>query len=54
MGLDNLIRRMESEEFDLIAVGSAILADPFWVAKIEAGKFEELEDFNPASIAPLV
>ena len=54
MGLDNLIRRMESEEFDLIAVGRAILADPFWAAKIKAGKFEELQDFNPASFAQLV
>lgn len=28
--LDNLVRRLEREEFDLVAVGRAILADPAW------------------------
>lgn len=51
-GLDELVRRLEREEFDLIAVGRAILADPQWAHKIHTGG-EELRDFNPASLAEL-
>jgi 2,4-dienoyl-CoA reductase-like NADH-dependent reductase (Old Yellow Enzyme family) len=43
--LDRLIPRMEREEFDLIAVGRAILGDPRWLTKIRSGNFDALEDF---------
>jgi 2,4-dienoyl-CoA reductase-like NADH-dependent reductase (Old Yellow Enzyme family) len=42
---------MERDEFDLIAVGRVLLTDPDWVAKIEAGKFDDLKGFDPASLA---
>jgi len=35
--LDELTRRMEREEFDLIAVGRALLADPHWASKVVGG-----------------
>lgn len=35
--LDGLIERMERDEFDLIAVGRALLADPNWVEKVRHG-----------------
>jgi 2,4-dienoyl-CoA reductase-like NADH-dependent reductase (Old Yellow Enzyme family) len=35
--LDGLIERMERDEFDLIAVGRALLADPNWVQKVRYG-----------------
>jgi len=54
VGLDGLVRRMEAEEFDLIAVGRAILGDPQWVTKIKTGDTEELKSFDPASLAELV
>lgn len=52
--LENLIDRMEREEFDLIAVGRALLSDPFWATKVRSGDLGSLEDFNPASMRELV
>ncbi|AKI01280.1 NADH:flavin oxidoreductase [Hoeflea sp. IMCC20628] len=54
VGLDGLIKRMEAEEFDLIAVGRAILGDPQWVTKIKTGDTEDLKSFDPSSMAELV
>ena len=51
--LDKLIRRMEAEEFDLIAVGRALLSDPQWVAKVQDGRSEELKGFVAADLAEL-
>ncbi|WP_373355020.1 12-oxophytodienoate reductase [Pseudoroseicyclus sp. CXY001] len=51
--LDGLVRRMEAEEFDLIAVGRALLADPDWAAKVKAGNEAALADFSPAALAEL-
>ena len=52
--LDNLIGRMEREEFDLIAVGRALLTDPNWVGKVKAQEFDALKGFDAASLAALV
>lgn len=52
--LDNLIHRLQREEFDLIAVGRAILSDPHWVTKIRTGDNESLTDFSPAALGELV
>ncbi|KAF1711222.1 12-oxophytodienoate reductase [Pseudoxanthomonas kalamensis DSM 18571] len=53
-GLDELVRRMEREEFDLIAVGRALLADPQWAQKVRSGDSVGLRDFDPASMRQLV
>ena len=39
--LDGLIARLERDEFDLVAVGHALLADPEWVLKIRDGRLGE-------------
>ncbi len=52
--LDNLVHRMEREEFDLIAVGRALLNDPQWVTKVRAGDTPGLRDFSPAALGELV
>lgn len=49
--LDGLVARMDREEFDLIAVGRALLADPLWVEKVRLG--HEIGDFDPAALAVL-
>ncbi len=54
VGIEGLIRRMERDEFDLIAVGRAILGDPLWVSKVRAGEFDRLRSFDPATLAELV
>lgn len=51
--LDGLLRRMEREEFDLVAVGRALLADPAWARKVREGATGELRDFTPAAFAEL-
>lgn len=53
-GLDPLVERMERGEFDLIAVGRAMLSDPHWVTKVREGRLDELEAFDPASLRQLV
>ena len=53
-GIDALVTRMEREEFDLIAVGRALLSDPKWAQKIRAGEPENLQGFSPAALAELV
>jgi len=52
--LDSLERRMEAGEFDLIAVGRAILTDPNWVKKIKAGDSANLKGFEASALAELV
>lgn len=51
--LDGLIERMERGEFDLIAVGRALLHDPEWVLKIRDGRADELKDFSRGALATL-
>jgi len=52
--LDGLVERMERGEFDLIAVGRALLSDPHWVEKVRDARTDELRDFDPAAFAELV
>lgn len=51
--LDNLYTRMEREEFDLIAVGRALLSDPAWVQKVRAGRAADLHGFRAEDLASL-
>jgi len=51
--LEMLYERMERNEFDLIAVGRAILQDPDWVVKVRDNRMSELEPFTAASLATL-
>lgn len=53
-GLERLVQRMERDEFDLIAVGRALITDPNWVAKVRAGDGSDLKGFDAASLAELV
>jgi 2,4-dienoyl-CoA reductase-like NADH-dependent reductase (Old Yellow Enzyme family) len=47
VGIDALIRRLERGEFDLVAVGRALLSDPAWAAKLRDGREEEIVAFEP-------
>ena len=51
--LDKLVHRLEREEFDLIAVGRALLSDASWVTKVRTGAHENLKDFAPAALGEL-
>lgn len=52
--LDNLLRRMDRDEFDLIAVGRALLSDSAWAAKVHDGNTAALHGFTGAALAELV
>ncbi|MDU2063674.1 MAG: NADH:flavin oxidoreductase [Sporomusaceae bacterium] len=41
-----LMARLEQNEFDLVAVGRALLADPAWTAKIHQGRAQDLILFS--------
>jgi 2,4-dienoyl-CoA reductase-like NADH-dependent reductase (Old Yellow Enzyme family) len=51
--LDGLLERLDRDEFDLVAVGRALLADPYWVDKIREGRHEELKDFTGQALGVL-
>ncbi|WP_394814232.1 NADH:flavin oxidoreductase [Streptomyces dubilierae] len=51
--LDNLLDRFERDEFDLVAVGRALLQDPQWAEKVLAGRFDELAPYDAASLKTL-
>ena len=51
--LGELEARLEREEFDLVAVGRALLADPQWAAKVREGRFGDLARFSASSLATL-
>jgi 2,4-dienoyl-CoA reductase-like NADH-dependent reductase (Old Yellow Enzyme family) len=53
VGIERLLEMLEREEFDLVAVGRALLADPAWAAKIRDGRTSELVPFTPAALTTL-
>lgn len=44
--IDNLIERMEKGEFDLIAVGRAMLSNADWANKVKSGHFDQLKPYT--------
>jgi 2,4-dienoyl-CoA reductase-like NADH-dependent reductase (Old Yellow Enzyme family) len=52
--LDRLIERMERAEFDMIAVGRALITDPDWANKAKAGDFAAMQPFDTAALAQFV
>jgi 2,4-dienoyl-CoA reductase-like NADH-dependent reductase (Old Yellow Enzyme family) len=44
---------MEAEEFDMVAVGRALLQDPEWAAKVLAGRFSDLKPYDAAALRSL-
>jgi 2,4-dienoyl-CoA reductase-like NADH-dependent reductase (Old Yellow Enzyme family) len=51
--IDKLLVRLEKEEFDLVAVGRALLVDPKWANKIREGKYDELMPFSADAFGKL-
>ncbi|CAL2057085.1 MULTISPECIES: NADH:flavin oxidoreductase [Streptomyces] len=52
-GIDDLLDRLEADEFDMIAVGRALLQDPEWAAKVLAGRTSELAPYDAAAMKTL-
>ncbi|MFD0679540.1 MULTISPECIES: NADH:flavin oxidoreductase [unclassified Paenibacillus] len=51
--VDALIEKLSKNEFDLVAVGRALLVDPAWAAKIRDGRTDELKVFTPQALGTL-
>ncbi|HAY06371.1 MAG TPA: 12-oxophytodienoate reductase, partial [Hyphomonas sp.] len=51
--LDDLEARLDKGEFDLVAVGRAILQDPEWAKKVKEGRFADLRDYDGKALATL-
>lgn len=51
--LDELIRRLDRGDFDLVAVGRALLSDPAWARKVKEGRFGELGRFDRGALSTL-
>ncbi|MFI2609111.1 NADH:flavin oxidoreductase [Kitasatospora sp. NPDC018619] len=52
-GIDDLLDRLERDEFDLVAVGRALLQDPQWAAKVLSGRFADLRPYDAAAVRTL-
>jgi 2,4-dienoyl-CoA reductase-like NADH-dependent reductase (Old Yellow Enzyme family) len=48
--LDEIVARLDRGEFDLVAVGRALLQDPEWARKVQAGRLDELRDYDARSL----
>lgn len=44
--IERVLERLEQGEFDLVAVGRALISDPAWPAKVQAGAIHEINHFT--------
>ncbi len=51
--ISRLVEMLARGDFDLVAVGRALLADPAWAAKIRDGQFDQLRVFTPEALKTL-
>ncbi len=52
-GIDGLLERLNNNEFDLVAIGRALLVDPEWVNKVRDNKEDEIAQFNKKALMSL-
>ncbi len=51
--LDELVRRFDRGDFDLVAVGRALLMDPEWVAKVRDDRTDDMLGFSKDALTVL-
>jgi len=51
--LTKLLERLDAGEFDMVAVGRALLQDPLWAQKVKEGRMDELMDYDVAALKTL-
>ncbi len=52
--IENLLERLDRNEFDLVALGRVLLMDPNWPNLIRAGNTDAITDYDPSSMAQLI
>lgn len=53
-GIEPLLEMMERGDFDLAAIGRAVISEPDWANKIRGGAGETIRPFNSEALATLV
>ncbi len=48
------MERLNNDEFDLVAVGRALLVDPDWAQKVREGREQEILPFSREALMTLV
>ncbi len=51
--IDALLHRFDRGEFDMVAVGRALISDPDWVEKVRQGRIDELKGFKSEDLKQL-
>ena len=51
--LENLLQRLGNQEFDLVAVGRALLVDAQWAAKVRQGREQDVLPFSREALSSL-
>ncbi len=54
VGIEKLVEMMERGDFDLVAVGRALIVNPEWANMIREGRADQLKDYDPSALATLV
>ena len=52
--MNKLIKMLDRGDFDLVAVGRALIVNPDWANKVQQGKLNELKPWTPEALATLV
>jgi len=52
-GIDELIQRLEAGEFDLVALGRALIVNPDWAELVRSGALHELRPFHKDALKTL-
>ncbi len=53
-GINELLERLDRGEFDLVAVGRALIANPSWPVEVQKGAFDSLVPFDRGLLARLI
>ncbi|HWA90546.1 MAG TPA: NADH:flavin oxidoreductase [Rhizomicrobium sp.] len=53
-GIDRLLEMMARGDFDLVAVGRALIVNPDWPNKVRDGRMDQLKPYTPEALATLV
>jgi len=51
---NELSHRLNKGEFELVAIGRALLQDPEWVLKVREDRLDELSDYSKTSLMSLL
>ena len=52
-GLERLLECLERDDFDVVAVGRGMIADPQWAEKVRNGRTENLNPLSPDMLEDL-